>query len=153
MKDTDQFDLDLTRDYSVSLDRLWQVITAPDQLIQWFGPEGVDLADCRLDFTRTGPWYCVMVGKESGNRFHVSGEVTSVRPPDGGAGSVGLTWGWHDPDGRRGHESHVMFTVSAIEGGARLLLSHRSLESITSSQDHNRGWLSTLRSLDAYLGA
>ena len=34
-------DLELTRDYRVSIQRLWAAVTRPDQLVQWFGPEGV----------------------------------------------------------------------------------------------------------------
>ncbi|OWU86120.1 hypothetical protein ATO6_04485 [Oceanicola sp. 22II-s10i] len=151
MKDTETTDVAFVRDYSVALDRLWRAVTEPVQLIQWFGPEGLFIQDCDLDFRRTGPWSCSMVGKESGNRFHVSGQITSVSPPAEGRGSVGLTWAWHDDTGRRGPESHVSFTVERTATGARLTLTHRALESVDSAQDHTRGWLSTLRKLDFFL--
>lgn len=148
---TEETTIEFIRDYRVSLDRLWQAITQPDQLVQWFGPEGVDLHTCDLDFTRTGPWRCDMVGRESGDHFIVSGEITHVRPPKNGEGSVGLTWGWHGPDGQRGQESHVIFEVSAHDGGARLRLVHRDLPDMPTAQEHTKGWLSTLRCLDAFI--
>lgn len=148
----DDTTLEFIRDYSIGVDRLWQAITRPDQLAQWFGPEGVDLHECDLDFTRTGPWYCDMVGRESGDHFIASGQITHVRPPAGAEGSVGLTWAWHDQAGHRGHESHVIFEVSSpAPGQARLRLVHRRLPDIETAQSHSRGWLSTLRSLDAFL--
>lgn len=150
MKDT--HDAEFVRDYAVSVDRLWRAITRPDELVQWFGPEGVRIESCEMDFTKIGPWVCTMRGLESGKRFKVSGQVTSVRPPKGGEGYVGFTWAWHDDNDVRGYESHVSFTVVATDTGARLTLSHRDLPDMESAQGHTRGWLATLPKLDRYLG-
>ena len=154
MKDHDQDDtlLEFIRDYPVALTRLWAAVTDPAEIVKWFGPEGVYLDSCEMDLTRTGPWVCVMVGRESGDRFKVSGQVTSVNAPDDGArGSVGFTWAWHDADDRRGVESFVTFTVEATRTGARLTLTHRDLANIDAAQSHTQGWLSTLRKLDSML--
>ena len=149
---TEDTTLEFIRDYPVTLARLWQAVTLPDQLVRWFGPEGVDIHDCDLDFTRTGPWRCDMVGRESGDHFIASGQITHVRPPTSGEGSVGLTWAWHDATGARGPESHVLFEVSSpAQGQARLRLVHRDLPDVETAQSHTRGWLSTLRCLDAHL--
>ena len=145
-------DLEFIRDYEVEVGRLWRAVTEPVQVIQWFGPEGVFLDACDMDFRRPGPWWCQMRGKESGDLFHVSGQVTSVHPPEDGAGSVSFTWAWHDPEGRRGAESFVTFTVEATMRGARLTLSHRELDSTESAQSHTAGWLSTLAKLDRFFG-
>ena len=141
-------DLELTREYRVSIQRLWAAVTRPDQLVQWFGPEGVRLDQCDMDLTRLGTYTCVMIGLDSGNRFKVSGQITHVRPPEDGTGSVGFTWAWHDDEDRRGHESNVTFTVQSTVNGARLILTHRGLDSEAQSLDHERGWLSTLSKLD-----
>lgn len=146
-------DLEFVRDYKVSVARLWRAVTDPAEVVQWFGPEGVDLKTCDMDLTKRGPWSCVMVGRESGNRFWVSGEVTHVRPPEGAEGSVGFTWAWHGDDDQRGPESHVIFEVSGTDGGARLRLIHRELETVEAAQGHTQGWLSTLRKLDTYIAA
>jgi uncharacterized protein YndB with AHSA1/START domain len=145
-------EIEFVRDYKVGVARLWRAVTDPAEVVQWFGPEGVRLERCDMDLGRRGPWTCVMVGRESGDRFVVSGQVTHVRPPeDGGEGSVGFTWAWHDDEDRRGAESHVIFEVAPQGEGARFRLVHRNLESLESAQNHSRGWLSTLRCLDAHL--
>ena len=93
-----------------------------------------------------------MLGLDTGNRYKVSGQVTHVSPPtEGGEGSVGFTWGWHDDDDIRGEESHVTFSVSPTETGARFVLTHRNLSTLEAAQSHSRGWLSTLNKLDAYM--
>jgi hypothetical protein len=45
----------------------------------------------------------------------------------------------------------VIFEVAPQGEGARFRLVHRNLESLESAQNHSRGWLSTLRCLDAHL--
>ncbi|WP_010141668.1 SRPBCC family protein [Oceanicola sp. S124] len=151
MKDSETHELELIRDYPVPLTRLWRAVTEPRQLIQWFGPEGLYIGDDSPDFSRTGPWSCTMIGKESGDPYVLSGEVTSIAPPTAGKGHVAFTWGWHGPDGRRGAESHVTFTVEATDTGARLTLTHVALPDLETAQSHSRGWLSTLRSLDYFI--
>ncbi|WP_424987983.1 SRPBCC family protein [Microbulbifer sp. S227A] len=150
MKDT--HDLELIREYPVKVARLWAAVTRPEEVAQWFGTEGMRMEICEMDLTRTGPWVCVMVGKDSGDRFKVSGQVTHVRPPQADdTGSVGFTWGWHDDNDNRGAESHVTFAVAPTETGARLTLTHRQLDTLEASQSHGRGWLSTLNKLDRML--
>lgn len=148
----DVTDLSVSREYPVSVARLWRAVTQPDQIAEWFGPEAADLDPCNIDFSKTGPYDCVIVHRESGNRYHVSGQVTHVRPPNGGnGGSVGLTWAWHDDSGNRGHESHVSFLVEPAAKGARLIIDHRGLVDAESAQNHKQGWTSTLNKLEAFL--
>lgn len=137
-------DLRLERVYPIAPTALFDLVSTPDALCQWFGPEGVDIETCEMDFTRLGPWVCVMVGRESGEKFKVSGQVTHVEAPV----SVGFTWAWHDDADQRGSESHVTFSVSAAPEGARLMLDHRDLDDSEQSQQHNEGWTSTLRKLE-----
>ncbi|MEX0340526.1 MAG: SRPBCC domain-containing protein, partial [Arenibacterium sp.] len=93
----DLHEAEFIRDYNVSVARLWAAVTEPREIVQWFGPEGVELEDCSMDFSKLGAWTCTMRGLESGQRFKVSGVVTSVTPPmSGQSGAVGFTWGWHD---------------------------------------------------------
>ncbi len=152
MNDILETDVEFIRDYNVTIDRLWAAISEPGELVQWFGPEGVDVVACDLGFDATGPWFCQMVGRESGQSFKVSGIVTHTRPPKGGTeGSVGFTWGWHDENDQRGPESHVIFEVSSFGGKARLRLVHRELPDSETAQRHTQGWLSSLACLEAYL--
>lgn len=152
MTETVEPEVEIIRDYNVTLDRLWAAISDPRELVQWFGPEGIDIMACDLSFDATGPWFCQMVGRDSGQKFKVSGVVTHSRPPNGESeGSVGFTWGWHDEEDARGPESHVIFEVSAHDGKARLRLVHRNLPDVEVAQRHTQGWLSSLNCLDAYL--
>lgn len=140
-------DLQLTRDFPVLPERLFAAVTKQADLLQWWGPEGMHCPEHTLDLTQLGPWHSVMMNSE-GQRFKVSGQVTSYDPPR----SVGFTWAWHDPDDNRGAESHVTFTVTGTATGARLVLDHRELADDEISANHEQGWSSSLRKLDALLG-
>lgn len=137
-------DLKLERDFPVSPDVLFAWISDGARLLQWWGPEGLHVPEHDLDFSRTGPWYSVMQNGE-GQQFKVSGYVTHVDPPK----SVGFTWAWHDDQDQRGAESHVTFSVIATESGARLVLDHRELADAEAAANHNQGWTSSLRKLEA----
>lgn len=140
-------DLRLERDFSVSPQRLFRAISTRADLIQWWGPEGVDVSEETLNFTTTGPWLSVMRNKE-GQRYKVSGHVTKVDPPN----SVSFTWAWHDDTDARGAESHVTFSVENTPTGARLIIDHRDLGDDDSSANHEKGWSSSLRKLHTLLG-
>lgn len=139
-------DLRLQRDYKVTPERLFAAVTSRAELLQWWGPEGMDVPEDDMDFTRTGPWYSVMRNSE-GQRYKVSGHVTHVSPPK----SVGFTWAWHDDKDARGAESHVTFTIEKTDTGARLVIDHRELGDDEISANHESGWSSSLRKLDALL--
>jgi uncharacterized protein YndB with AHSA1/START domain len=148
----DARELEFIRDYRVSVRRLWDAVTTQGDIVNWIGPEGVEVVDCEMNLQERGPWMCMMKGRESGELFKVTGVVTHVRPPDEGEGSMGMTWAWHDIEtDKRGHESHVIFEVSPHGEGARLRLIHRNLESLEIAKNHSIGWLSTLGKLDRYV--
>jgi uncharacterized protein YndB with AHSA1/START domain len=82
---------------------------------------------------------------DEGQRYKVSGQVTHVDPPN----SVGFTWAWHDNQDQRGAESHVTFSVAVTESGSRLVLDHRELADADIAGNHEQGWTSSLRKLEA----
>lgn len=137
-------DLRLERIFPVPPESLFAWMTQPENLTKWWGPEGMRCTDNALDFTRTGPWFAVIVGEE-GARYKISGTVTQVDAPN----AVGFTWGWHDEDDNRGDESHVTFTILPDPGGAKLVLDHRDLADADMAASHERGWISSLNSLAA----
>ncbi len=123
---------------------VFDFITERDNLMKWWGPEGVTISDETLDFTRKGAWQSVMVNS-NGQRFKVSGQVTTVRKPD----LLAFTWGWHDDNDTRGHESQVVIELSEAERGqTRFQLTHHDLADAESAANHEMGWTSSLRKLE-----
>ena len=134
--------------YKVPVARVFDIVTQPALLAQWWGPEGIVRSDGHLDFSATGPWDSTMINGE-GARYKVSGQVTKVDPPN----VVAFTWGWHDGEDKRGDESHVTIELSEEDGGTRFVMTHRGLSTKEAADNHNAGWSSSLRKLDAAVNA
>lgn len=138
-------DLTLTRMIPASRGEVWTTISSPEGCAMWWGPDGFSIDPAStLDFRREGPWSCTMISPE-GNRLTVSGHVTHVRAEQ----SVGFTWGWEDPDGGRGPESHVIISLEDGDAGqTQLTLSHTEFVDEHAAEQHRMGWLSTFGKFD-----
>ncbi len=137
-------ELVLERNLAVKPEAVFAFITQNDHLLKWWGPEGISVAENNLDFTKPGPWSSVMVNAE-GQRYKVTGEVTLVDEPN----AVEMTWGWHDENDTRGHNSTVRFEVASDGGdGSLFRLTHSNLPDDESAQKHDSGWSSSFNKLE-----
>ena len=137
-------ELTITRNFAADPETVFAFVTQPAHLLKWWGPEGMDIGEHQLDFSKKGPWSSVMLSAE-GNKFKVTGDVTQVDPP----GVVEFTWAWHDDDDQRGHESLVRFELQPDgKGGTAFTLKHSGLPDDESVENHNMGWTSSLRKLE-----
>ncbi|MEC8641715.1 MAG: SRPBCC domain-containing protein [Pseudomonadota bacterium] len=134
-------DLSIEKPFPLPPDRVFDLVTAPAHLPSWWGPEGITLGEYKLDFTRPGPWFSVMIEPESA-AHRVSGEVLHVAPDE----AVELSWAWHDREtGRRGHESTVRLSVwTDGYGGTILSMRQTGLADAESARLHHEGWASSL---------
>lgn len=139
-------DLRLEREFAVSPERLFEVLSKRAEVIRWWGHDGWTFLDEQIDFSTTGPWFADMLSEE-GNRYKISGQVTRVSPP----ALIAFTWAWHDPEDRRGPESHVTFTISASPKGSKLTVDHRDLATDEIAAQHAKGWAGPLGRLERLL--
>ena len=138
-------DLSLERVFPAPLEQVFSYISKTENLLKWWGPEGVHIPEHTLNFEATGPWFSVMKN-DAGQIFKVSGQVTHIDAPN----SINLTWAWHDDADVRGDESHVTMTLTPDEdGGTRLILTHADLANDEAAANHNEGWTSSLRKLES----
>lgn len=136
-------DLRIERRFAAPPEKVFEFVTRPERLRDWWGPEGMTLPDAALDFTREGPWHSVMMNAD-GKRFKVSGNVVRVVPPK----AVEFTWGWHDDSDKRGPESRVRIELRAADGGTEFVLTHVGLADENSRNNHSLGWTSSLEKLE-----
>lgn len=137
-------DVKLERVLNAPIEKVFAFVSKSEHLMKWWGPEGMTLPDCNLEFSKLGKWHSVMQNSE-GQRFTVSGQVTSVDRPN----SIAFTWAWHDENNVRGDESHVVITLKARDDGKTdFTLHHQQLVSEESATSHAGGWNSSLRKLE-----
>ena len=139
-------DLVITRVFRAGIDHVYDYISKPEHILEWWGPEGMAVPTHALNFSQTGPWMSIMQAPD-GSQFHVSGEVTEVDPPN----SVGFTWAWHGENGDRGHESRVKIELENVGDATRFTLTHSGLADQESVESHNRGWTSSLSKIEKIL--
>ena len=134
----------MEREFDVEPELVFAYVTEPAHLVEWWGHEEMNLVDHRLDFSQLGPWFSVLMNAKGGTP-KMSGEVLRVEPPH----LVEFTWGWHDVDDARGHESTVRFEVHPNgRGGALLTLTHSGLADEESVANHQMGWSATFIKLE-----
>jgi len=111
-------------------------------LVNWWGPEGFDVPAHDLDVRPGGQWHTTM--RSSDGTLHTASGIYRVieRPR-----RLVLTWGWDDEDGMRGDETEVTVTFELAPGGTRLVLVHKTFETIESRDNHRDGWSSSLERL------
>ena len=133
--------------------RLVRLIPAPPEavfdawveseiLVKWWGPEGFDVPAHDLDVRPGGQWHTTMRSPD-GTLHTASGIYRVIERPR----RLVLTWGWDDEDGMRGDETEVTVTFELAPGGTRLVLVHKTFETIESRDNHRDGWSSSLERL------
>lgn len=141
--------LKIERTFPVQREKVFAFLTRPENLLKWWGPEGMNVRDHTLDLSKLGAWSSDMVNAQGG-RHKASGVVVAVDPPK----SVEFTWGWHDDNDERGYESVVRFELEpSSAGGTHFVLIHSGLTNEESAANHGRGWASSLKKLERLVPA
>lgn len=135
--------LKLTRDFNAPVKEVFEAWVEPENLIQWWGPEGVHIAEHSLDVREGGAWRTVMENKE-GTQFIVSGVYKTIKP----VSRLVFTWAWQQDDGSRGFETEVDVSFETIPTGTRLRIVHSVFETAEAAENHASGWTSSLVCLE-----
>lgn len=135
--------LKLEREFMADPESVFAFVTQTENLLKWWGHEGMTITEHNLDFTKTGTWSSVLMNAEGGTH-KVTGAVVAVNPPH----SVEFTWAWHDENNVRGHNSTVRFEISSNgSGGTKFTMVHSGLADEDSVANHQIGWVSTFKKL------
>jgi uncharacterized protein YndB with AHSA1/START domain len=116
-------------------DRVFQALTDPWQLLQWWGQKGMyHGTDWQTDVRPGGRWRCEGASDTDGSPYHVGGEYVEVDPPR----LVSYTWvaSWSGA-----LKTLVRWELEADSGGTRVRLRHSGFaEAPARAQDHYQGW-------------
>jgi len=136
-------ELRIERHYPITPERLFAFVSEPDNLVQWWGPEGTAIEAQDLDLGRLGPWSLTFLNP-GGGRFAMRGIVIAVTPPS----AVEFTMNVPGSD----TDSTVRFEMAAEGGGTRFTLIQSNItEEMVAMGRH--GWVSTLKRLQRLVDA
>jgi uncharacterized protein YndB with AHSA1/START domain len=128
---------------------VFKMFTDPAHFARWFGPEGHDVANCKLE-TRTGGRFFAELKGPGGVQHTVQGTFKEVQPDH----RVAFTWNWLGEDGKPRHpDTDTLVTIDLVERGGEteLTLTHTGFQNEDQQSRHNGGWTSCFVCLDRYL--
>ena len=70
----------LTREFDAPRDQVWEAMTKPEYVKQWWGPRGSSLSVCEIDF-RVGGRYRYVWRKADGYEMGMGGVFQEIVPP------------------------------------------------------------------------
>ena len=123
--------------------KVFDFITKSTHLLNWWGPEGTEIRDDDLDFSKLGPWKATMVGPQ-GHAATVGGNVISIDPPN----FVELTLSFAMGDGARGPESVIRFDCKDIGGATQFVLTQTGLNPAHIEDMRTKGWNAAFERLE-----
>lgn len=140
----DETTLMIRRSFAADLDTVFDALTNPAALRQWFGPGTVTPTTVSCDLRVGGQWAIEMVDPDC-NEHNVSGEYLEIDPPN----RVVFSWAWAStPDA----VSRVTYALSRGERGQTVLtLTHERLGDGQIRDRHGIGWGGSLDNLAPWL--
>jgi uncharacterized protein YndB with AHSA1/START domain len=119
--------------------RVFQALTDPRQLLQWWGQKGLyHGTDWQADVRPGGQWSCEGVNEATGSTYHVSGEYVEVDPPR----LLSYTWvaSWSGA-----LKTVVRWELEPVAGGTWVRIRHSGFgEAPAQAKDHYQGWTRVL---------
>lgn len=101
---------------------VYRVLTEPDYIRRWFGPQRLEITVCEADLRPGGTWRVVQRAPD-GTEFVFRGEFLELEPPHRRVG----TFMW---EGAPDHVATETFVCEAVEGGTMVTteMVHDSVE-------------------------
>jgi uncharacterized protein YndB with AHSA1/START domain len=126
--------LNLRRTFKAPRAKVFQAWTDPEELKNWWGPEGYATPSAEVDLRVGGKYRLGMRKLPDGEILYLTGVYREVRPPE----RLVYTWRWED----KPEHGDTLVTVEFREAGesTEVVLTHEFFPTEKSRDDHNRGW-------------
>lgn len=140
----------IKRQFSASIEKVFDAWTKAEVLAQWFGPEGFSVSRSEVDLS-VGGKYDIEINAPDGNRIRHFGRYVEISKPH----KLVFTWMLEDQpcNGSEGlcAETLVSIEFKGIEQTTQITLTHERLPNQEAYDGHEFGWNSSFDSLTRYL--
>jgi uncharacterized protein YndB with AHSA1/START domain len=144
---TDGLVLELSCVLDAPRERVFEALTDPALLTQWWGPAGFTIPEVELDL-RVGGGYRFTMQPPEGDLFHLAGELLEIDPP--GRLVYSFRWEEPDPDDR---ETVARLSLRARGDGTQLALVQDGFATQARLALHRDGWTESLQKLRDLMGS
>lgn len=140
-KETSTGVLRITRTFPAKRERVFDALTKPEQVAQWWGPAGFTLPQADLDL-RVGGKYRFKMQPPQGDAMMLTGTFKEIDPPS----KLVYSWAF---DGAP--QTLVTIELKEAEGGTEVNLIHEPFPSKELVAQHDDGWQGGFDRLEAIL--
>jgi uncharacterized protein YndB with AHSA1/START domain len=125
--------------------RVFEAMIEPEQVAEWWGPDGFTCPEVTLDL-RVGGAYRIAMQPPDGELFHLTGTYIAVEPPS----HLAYTFRWEppDPDDR---ENVARIALRDRDGATEVALTHGPFATEARRELHEAGWTDTLARLAGHV--
>jgi uncharacterized protein YndB with AHSA1/START domain len=135
--------LSITRTFPAPVERVWQALADPREMVCWLGPAAWPATAVEADVRVGGRWRACLTARDGHDVLRQSGRYLDVDPPL----LLRFTFRWEGTNHEDGPGLDTVVTVRLERLGderTRLTLTHDGLADARSTNGHTEGWNSTL---------
>jgi uncharacterized protein YndB with AHSA1/START domain len=137
--------LEIQRVIAAATSVVFAAFSAPDELAQWWGPEGFSVPS--LDFSpRAGHTYRIEMQPPEGDPFYLTGEFREIDPP----ARLAYTFVWDDPD-PDDVETVVELSFRDLGESTEVVLAQGPFKTEARRELHRNGWTDSFDKLEAFI--
>lgn len=133
----------IVRRLKASPAKVYEAITRPDQILQWWSPDGGPAVRAETDL-RPGGRFSIVFRLKDGSEHNPSGVYREVVTNE----KLVFTWVWPE---RPEWESLVTILLKPIDSGTELVLKHEKLPTRAAIDGHRIGWTGWADELQSFM--
>ena len=134
--------LSVSRTFKARPETVFRAFTDPDWYARWWGPEGSQCRNVRVDL-REGGSYSLDMHLPDGSIARMYGTYREIVPPE----RLVYTWTWEGEN----VETLVTLELEAVEGGTELTMTQEGFRDSRAVAMHDHGWSGSLDRLEGLL--
>jgi len=135
--------IQLQRRFRASPERVFQALTQPAALREWWCPPGWIAGEIDLDLRVGGAYRIAMTRMGDRKQLAVSGRFLEVQPPE----RLVYTWRWEGAFAEMA-ETQVTLELQRSENETLLVLWHENFADPAIREQHRTGWIAACNRLD-----
>ncbi len=144
----DALSIQLEKDFTVPVERLFEAWTREEDLKEWWHPMGNNLRHCTNELEEGGQVAYEFETAEGEPAFVIKGTYKTVK----GKEELVYTWNWVLPTDAVQDSSFVLtIRFEPSSGGSRLHVKQEHFQSEEAVQPHREGWEKSLADLERHL--
>lgn len=147
--ENNEVQLEVEKEFPVSVDELYDAWVGPEKLKQWWKPAGNQLKEVQIDLKQGGRFQYVFATNEGEEDLKITGDYKEVEPQK----KLVYSWNWELPHTQAVPNNEFQLTIefSGEQNGSRIKVTQENFKDKESIHPHREGWDKALDDLHNFL--